>query len=620
MKKSLPIILLLLWFPFSLYSFLKGTEDIVNYEKYGKFFYKGTGNFRYIIKNIKGLKKAVGPGIFPDLDGIKKNPDYINAEINGKLEGLLWDFVDKKRDYKINFYKWATAPQETLGVKLFYIGIAMERAGKIKQAIKAYYTVLIHHPKAISYTYWHTPIYIGRIVIDRINLLTRRHPELGIKLVNARVSIENVFDNNVANDKFTYIDPGKLIKVKPEKVINKPDNLQKYKVIKTRGGEHVNLKKYNNGHWQLFINNKPFFIKSIAYSPNLVGKSPDNGTLVVHKDWQIIDVNNNSINDVFFESYVDKNRNNKKDENEPCVGDAKLLKDMGVNTLRLYHHCYNKKLFKKLFKKYGFYIILGDYIGAYCIGSKANWHKGTDYSNPIQRKNMIESVKKMVLEYKDEPYVLMWMLGNENNFGYVNNVDENPIAYYEFINEVAKIIHKMDPTRPVALCNGEVLYLDIFAKKSPEIDIFGLNSYRGGLGFGDSLWLSIKETADLPVIITEYGCSAYAANMNMEEAEKGQMEYHRGNWEDIWFNRGGGSGAGNCIGCVAFEWTDEWWKAGTGADPNVQDTKPQFGLPFLDGWSYEEWLGICTQGDGSDSPFLRQLRPAYFYYKDVWNE
>ena len=53
--------------------------------------------------------------------------------------------------------------------------------------------------------------------------------------------------------------------------------------------------------------------------------------------------------------------------------------------------------------------------------------------------------------------------------------------------------------------------------------------------------------------------------------------------------------------------------------PENQDLVPQFGAPFLDGWSYEEWYGIVTQGNGDDSPFIRQLRPAYNTMKEMWN-
>ncbi|MEI8217619.1 MAG: hypothetical protein WCG51_01055 [Elusimicrobiota bacterium] len=83
-----------------------------------------------------------------------------------------------------------------------------------------------------------------------------------------------------------------------------------------------------------------------------------------------------------------------------------------------------------------------------------------------------------------------------------------------------------------------------------------------------------------------------------------------------------GSGAGTALGGIVFEWTDEWWKAGPPPefDPAAQDITPQSGMPFLDGWGYEEWLGLTSQGDGKLSPFLRQLRPAFFMYKKLWSK
>jgi len=51
--------------------------------------------------------------------------------------------------------------------------------------------------------------------------------------------------------------------------------------------------------------------------------------------------------------------------------------------------------------------------------------------------------------------------------------------------------------------------------------------------------------------------------------------------------------------------------------PEIHDVVPQFGLPFIDGWSYEEWFGIASLGNGENSPFVRQLRPAYHILKKV---
>ena len=55
-------------------------------------------------------------------------------------------------------------------------------------------------------------------------------------------------------------------------------------------------------------------------------------------------------------------------------------------------------------------------------------------------------------------------------------------------------------------------------------------------------------------------------------------------------------------------------------DPFSHDRIGQFPGPFPDGWSYEEWFGIVSQGDGKHSPFMRQLRPAYSLFRDeLWD-
>ena len=81
---------------------------------------------------------------------------------------------------------------------------------------------------------------------------------------------------------------------------------------------------------------------------------------------------------------------------------------------------------------------------------------------------MIASVTKMVNEFKDEPYVLFWLLGNENVYGYACNADLEPEAYFKFANEVAKIIKSLDPEHPVAICSGDILFLDKFGKNAPD--------------------------------------------------------------------------------------------------------------------------------------------------------
>lgn len=610
-----------------------GQSGPVDYEKFGEFGDLGTKDYRYKITNKKELAEAAGEGIFPNRKA-SDDPRYKELLKNGALNGTHWDFVDS-RNTEANFYKWATTAEDP-GVKQFYSAIMLERAGLIEEAIKAFYATAVHFPKTVSYTYYNTPWYVGPVALDRVEHLLRRHPQIKMGLTDARIKIINRFDNDKNNDVFE-INPGKLTAKKNNR--NGVD-LSSLKIVKTVGGPKVKLVQYENTHWQLLVDDKPFMIKGITYSVVPIGKSPDRGTWNVARDWQLVDTNKNNIHDGLFEAYIDKNKNNKRDANEPVVGDAQLLKDLGVNTLRAYHHIYDKELFRKLYDEYGIYVLAGDLIGMYAVGSGAGWTEGTDYSNPQHQKNMLASVQSMVEEYKNEPYILMWVLGNENVYGVANNADENPTAYFEFVEKAAQLIKKLDPSRPVAISNGDFLHLDILAKKSPSVDVIGANAYRGEQGFGQHFFMDVHDFTGRPIIVTEYGCSAIGEGYTEEEAQTYQSMYLVNNWEDMMANRAG-YGVGNALGGVLFEYMDEWWKANSdlpesvqkqkGAwyekrsaqykslQPEIQDDVPQFGFPFIDGWSYEEWYGLVSQGSGQDSPFSRILRPAYFAIKKVWN-
>jgi beta-glucuronidase len=278
----------------------------------------------------------------------------------------------------------------------------------------------------------------------------------------------------------------------------------------------------------------------------------------------------------------------------------------------------DKPFLEKMYQGYGFKVAMSNFIGKYAIGSGASWSQGTDYENPEHQKNMMNYVRQMVMEFKDEPYILMWILGNENNYGVASNADKKPEAYFKFINEVARMIKSIDPNHPVAVCNGDTLFLDKFGKYAPDVDAYGANVYRGNYGFG-SFWDEVKELADRPAFITEYGAPSYGGvSMNYEQAQQAQSDYHKGNWLDILYNSAGyEEGAGNSVGGMAFEWLDEWWKD---YSPSVHDTKADAVGPFPGGYYFEEWFGILGQGDGSQSPYLREPRKVYYTYRELWKD
>ncbi|MFA6358373.1 MAG: glycoside hydrolase family 2 TIM barrel-domain containing protein [Candidatus Omnitrophota bacterium] len=588
-----------------------GKEDFVDYAKYGEFKNIGTKDYAYVIVDQKGLIEAVGEGVYPNNSAVRKNPIFKQVIKDKRLEGDVWDFLYSP-DQEAAFVKWTTS-SEPQGVKLYGTGLVLEKAGLITQAIKCYYSIVVNFGGSYGWTYWHTPWYVGQAALAKINFLLERNPQLGYKLAGAKIDILNGFDNDIAND-VALVDPGKFVKVDIGKEAAKVKPTAESVGIKKKVGiGRVRLVQYNNDDWQLLVSDKPYIIKAVTYAPTKVGQSPDDGT---QQNWMEEDLNKNGKIDGPFDAFVDKNRNNVQDADELAVGDFKLMQDMGVNTIRLYHHPLkvNKELMRDMYNNYGIRVIMGDFLGKYAIGSGAAWNPGTDYNNEEHKKNMLESAKKMVNEFKDEPYILFWLLGNENVYGYACNANEQPEVFFKFANEVARVIKSIDPDHPVAICSGDILFLDKFGKYAPDIDIFGTNAYRGEYGFG-AFWRQVKEQSGKPAFITEFGCPSYAEGKTIDEAEELQAQYHLGSWGDIANSMAFENGAGNALGGVAFEWLDEWWKA---YEPAIHDTKGLWTGPFPDGYMHEEWLGVCGQGDGKQSPFLRQLRKAYYMYQKKW--
>ncbi len=604
-----------------------GGSIFLDYGQYGEFQNLGQTNYRYIIKDPKVLKEAVGEGIYPNTD-VLNDPQYNEMKGQGLLEGAHWKYVNSK-DFEKAFYIWTQAPEDP-GVKMLMIAKILENAGLIQQAIKAYYATIVHYPHSYGWAADHSFIwYVAPTAIDSIQHLCRDYSGLNCELQGASFDVQNGDDKDLSKH-IIRVNPGKIIRKSAEDKIKEITKLGSLNIIETRGNGQVRMIKFSNGEWQMLVDGKPYFVKGISYAPTEIGLGPDNDPNFGDR-WMFTDKNKNGIIDAPYEAWID---NNDKDGQQKPIGDFELLKEMGVNTIRLYAPnnpineydpaLLNKPLLRDMYKRFGIKAIIGDFLGAYTVGSGASWDKGTDYTDPQQRANMMEVVKEKVMDLKDEPFVLMWVIGNENNLpaNYLGvnatrtNAASHPEAYAKFINEVAEMIHKIDGNHPVAIGNIELGLIDYYKQYAPAIDILGVNSYRGVGGFG-SLFIDVKKRLDKPVLITEYGCDAYWEGKGPDEDK--QLKYLQGNLRDLIYNMPGGPGVGNEIGGVIFEYLDEWWKApGYPADYHV--TVNQGTFPFPDGYDHEEWLGIVGQGDGKNSPFERHLRKSYYYFKDILNQ
>lgn len=312
-----------------------------------------------------------------------------------------------------------------------------------------------------------------------------------------------------------------------------------------------------------------------------------------------------------------------------------LLKNMNVNVIRQYVGV-PAKWVKYIYEKYGVYTVLNHSFGRYGLTLNGVWTPVTIYSDEKTQEHLVSAMIELVEEYKDVPGILMYMMGNENNYGLFwqgaetedfpegeeqkNAVGENRgRPMYRLMNEVAKKMKEMDSNHPVAICNGDVLFIDIIAEECKDVDVYGTNVYRGE-SFGD-LFQVVKDKLDMPVMFTEFGADAYNA-LAQKEDQYWQAHYNLLNWKEIYENAAGLGKAENSIGGFTFQFSDGWWKLGFD-DRKDADTH-QTGASWSNGGYYhdtengsnnmnEEWFGICAKG-ATDGRGLYDLYPRASYY------
>ncbi len=234
-----------------------------------------------------------------------------------------------------------------------------------------------------------------------------------------------------------------------------------------------------------------------------------------------------------------------------------LLKDMGVNTIRQYNSI-PPRWISYIYNQFGIYTMLNHPFGRYGIMVDSSWVATVDYGDLNTRKAILADVNSMVGQYRDSPGLLIWLLGNENNYGLhwnsaetqdlpdQANPQETQARYlYSLMNEAINNIHAADDQRPVAIANGDLLYLDIMVEEIENLDIFGCNVYRG-VSFGD-LFESVEQKLGVPVLLTEFGADAYNTKAMVED-QGAQAKYLLDNWREIYEQSSGKGSTGNAIG------------------------------------------------------------------------
>lgn len=359
--------------------------------------------------------------------------------------------------------------------------------------------------------------------------------------------------------------------------------------------------------WKITVNDNPIFIKGINWDYFPIGTNYE------YSLW-------NQADPVIVQVLEDE---------------MSLLHDMGANAIRVYTPM-PKKWISYIHEEFGIYTILNHSFGRYGLLIDGNWYPRTNYGDPKVRSVLLEEIRNLALEYRETPGLLVLLIGNENNYGLFwegaetedmpedsnTGIEHQARQMYRLFNEAAQVMKANNFQIPVAMCNGDLQFLSIIAEECKDIDIFGINSYRGA-SFGN-LFEEVRQKLNKPVLLTEFGSDAFNAILQ-EEAQDDQALILAQNWKEIYQNAARMGNADNSIGGMTFQFSDGWWKHGQTTNLDVQDPNASwsnggYGFDFKVGIQNmnEEWFGICAkQNIQPDGSYILQPRKAYYLIQKI---
>lgn len=356
--------------------------------------------------------------------------------------------------------------------------------------------------------------------------------------------------------------------------------------------------------YTLLVDKTPFLIRGVSYSPTPIGQGYKYN---------------------FF-----------SDENKPWLVDGKLMKEAGINCVRIYSTGDDlekvKQFIKDMYEKFGIYTAVSDWIGLW------DWPRA-NYADQDFREKTKQRILKTAQALKDEDGFLIWILGNENNYTFSGKIGfwtspeiekiEKPYQkqikkakiYYSFIDEIAKEIKRINPAHLVALGNGDISFLNIASKICGNIDALAIITYRGKK-FGN-LFNGVRQTFDKPILLSEFGCDSYDA-YKATEKQQTQADFLLSQWKNLYENTSfSANPKGNCVGGFIFEWNDEWWKHNEGYDKgwNIHDKEAgwsegsyYFDIKAKDNLNMnEEWFGIVSLNPDIENGVNKRVPKKSFY-------
>ncbi|HEV2692545.1 MAG TPA: glycoside hydrolase family 2 TIM barrel-domain containing protein [Verrucomicrobiae bacterium] len=214
--------------------------------------------------------------------------------------------------------------------------------------------------------------------------------------------------------------------------------------IATTGPAKVEVRQAG-GRWQMFVNQKPFYIKGAGLE----------------------------------------------------YGDQEKLVAAGGNSFRTWRTDNGQETGRQILdraQKNGLYVTMGL--------DMARERQGFNYSNSNDVAQQLATIRAQVLEFKDHPALLMWDIGNELNLN-----STNP-AVWDAVNNVSKMIHQLDHNHPTttSLAGASKDVLDQIKNRAPDLDLLCFQSYADIVNLQhylhDAGWAG-------PYAVTEWGATGH---------------------------------------------------------------------------------------------------------------
>lgn len=218
------------------------------------------------------------------------------------------------------------------------------------------------------------------------------------------------------------------------------------------------------------------------------------------------------------------------------------LKAAGGNSVRLWSTDYAGPLLDSA-QAHGLTVMLGLWV--------PSEREGFDYHNRVARLEQLQRLRQQVIRYRYHPALLMWNVGNE-----LDQLDTDP-SIYKAVEEVAQMIHELDPNHPVTTSMLPYLFMiPALQRFAPSVDVLSINVYAG---LGDLPALLQERGWSGPYIITEFGGMGYWESRNTPwKAPLEQTSSTKAEFVIERYKRTVIGDSARCMGAYAFYWGNKF--------------------------------------------------------------